>query len=94
MRISTIIVIGILILGPVASHGTKTTIPSLKLREHTLSQQSLSTNPLRENFEIAQVPLSNRCYTPYFWCYLPGYAPINSACWCASPNGPIGGVVR
>jgi hypothetical protein len=45
-------------------------------------------------FEIAQVPTSNRCFTPYFWCYLPGYAPIDTPCWCASPNGPVGGVVR
>jgi hypothetical protein len=45
-------------------------------------------------FEIAQASSSNRCFTPYFWCYLPGFAPINTPCWCASPNGPVAGVVR
>lgn len=26
--------------------------------------------------ELAQQPVSNRCLTPTFFCYLPGYAPI------------------
>jgi hypothetical protein len=48
---------------------------------------------LDDRLEIAQ-QFSNRCFTPYFWCYLPGTAPINTPCWCASPNGPVAGVVR
>lgn len=42
----------------------------------------------------AQSPVANQCLTPYFWCYMPGYAPVGASCWCASPNGPVGGVVR
>ena len=97
MRTTTIIATVILTLAAAASHGTRATIPSSKLPEQILIQQTPAANPLRETFEIAQqqgVPLSNRCFTPYFWCYLPGYAPVGSACWCASPNGPVGGVVR
>ena len=94
MRTTTIIATVILTLAAAASHGTRATIPSSELSEHTLIQQAPAANPLREGFEIAQVPVSNRCFTPYFWCYLPGYAPVGLSCWCASPNGPIGGVVR
>lgn len=48
---------------------------------------------LAGRLELAQA-YSNRCFTPYFWCYLPQYAPINAPCWCATPNGPVNGVVR
>jgi hypothetical protein len=37
---------------------------------------------------------SNRCYTPNFWCYLSGNAPVGARCWCATPYGPVAGVVR
>lgn len=94
MRATTIIAIVILTLGSAASHGTRATIPGSKFPEHTLIQQTPAANRLGESFEIAQVPVSNRCFTPYFWCYLPGYAPIGSSCWCPSPNGPVGGVVQ
>jgi len=47
---------------------------------------------LNDRFEVAQA-VSNRCLTPYFWCLLPGYFPVNSPCWCATPNGPVPGVV-
>jgi len=38
--------------------------------------------------------MSNRCLTPYFWCFLPQSVPVNTPCWCANPNGPVGGFVR
>jgi hypothetical protein len=94
MRITTITAIVILMLGPAASRGTRATISSSKLPEHTLIQQTPAANPLRESFEIALVQASNRCYTQYFWCYLPGYAPVGTSCWCPTPNGPVAGVVR
>jgi hypothetical protein len=47
---------------------------------------------VEDRLELAQ-QVSNRCLTPYFWCYLPGFAPIGASCWCASPNGPIAGRV-
>ncbi len=43
---------------------------------------------------LAQSGMSNICQTPYGACYLPGYAARGMQCWCASPQGPIGGVVR
>ena len=47
---------------------------------------------VEDRLEIAQ-QVSNRCLTPYFWCLLPGFAPIGTPCWCASPNGPVPGRV-
>jgi len=38
--------------------------------------------------------MSNICATPYGLCYMAQYGPIGSPCWCPSPYGPIGGVVR
>lgn len=37
-----------------------------------------------------QQPMS-RCLTPSGACWIPGYAPIGTACWCASPYGPVPG---
>jgi hypothetical protein len=86
----------VLMLGPTASHGTRAAIPSDKLPEHTNIEHTLAENSLGAGFEIAQAPppMSNRCFTPYFWCYMPGYGPVGAACWCPSPNGPVGGIVR
>ena len=42
----------------------------------------------------AQVYLSNRCFTPRFWCFMQQAAPINSQCWCGSPYGYVEGRVR
>jgi hypothetical protein len=47
----------------------------------------------RKPVQLAQY-VSNVCYTPVGWCYLPQYAPIGTPCWCASPYGPVGGYVR
>jgi hypothetical protein len=57
---------------------------------HTIQFRQSST---ADKFELAQ-QVSNRCATPYFYCILPGYAPIGTPCWCASPNGPVAGSVR
>jgi hypothetical protein len=38
--------------------------------------------------------VSNVCYTPVTYCFLPQYAPIGSPCWCATPYGPSYGYVR
>ena len=37
---------------------------------------------------------SNICVTPVVMCYLPGYAPSGSPCWCNTPYGPVNGRVR
>lgn len=42
----------------------------------------------------AQVPVSNRCFTPYFWCFIPHVVPVGTPCYCASPYGPVQGIVR
>lgn len=39
-------------------------------------------------------PVSNRCFTPAFWCVLPFAAPIGASCYCGTPYGPVNGVVR
>lgn len=57
-------------------------------------RSELNLDSLGDTFVLAQAPVSNRCFTPYFSCLLPGYAPLGTACWCATPNGPVAGVVR
>lgn len=42
---------------------------------------------------IAQPPVGNRCFTPQFWCWLPGYAYVRTPCYCATPYGPVAGMV-
>ena len=34
------------------------------------------------------------CATPYGWCQLPGVFQPGTQCYCATPQGPIYGVVR
>lgn len=55
-------------------------------------QEKLDARSAGVRIELAQ-QMSNRCLTPYFWCVLPVYAPVGTACWCASPNGPVAGRV-
>lgn len=61
--------------------------------EHTTQDYIPRHGSLDERLEVAQA-YSNRCFTAYLWCLLPGQFPVGSACWCASPNGPVPGVVR
>lgn len=42
----------------------------------------------------AQVPLSNRCFTPQFWCYIPQVGPVGTQCYCLTPGGPVYGYLR
>ena len=94
MRINTVIAIIILTCGLATSHGS---ISDMRGYRRTATREAIphlsKSDLLGEGFEIAQ-QTSNRCFTPYFWCFLPGWAPINTPCWCATPNGPVGGVVR
>lgn len=39
-------------------------------------------------------PTSNKCYTPQFWCLLPGYGPVGAPCYCNTPYGPVPGIIR
>ncbi len=36
---------------------------------------------------------SNMCVTPVVTCYLTVSAPPGTACWCATPTGPVSGKV-
>ena len=42
----------------------------------------------------AHQPMSNRCVTPQFWCWLPGYGPVGAPCFCPTPYGNVPGVIR
>jgi hypothetical protein len=98
-RTTTIIAIVMLISGLATPHSMSLKVPNKKLPERTFNQHASPTDPLGERFidpvshtfEVAQGPVSNRCFTPYFWCFLPGYAPVGAPCWCPTPNGPVGG---
>jgi hypothetical protein len=88
MRFSRIIASLILVSTFVAPDS----LPINPRRGHaSMRKLSLPLNSL-ENAEFAQ-QTSNRCLTPYFWCFLPGYGPVGAPCWCATPNGPVGGHV-
>jgi hypothetical protein len=93
MRLTTCIAIVGLICASAASH---TSVPgnvgNKQPVEHTSIQDISMGNRLTNRIELAQ-QASNQCLTPYFWCWLPGYAPIGSACWCATPQGPVAGRV-
>lgn len=63
-------------------------------RLHKLGAQPWKSQDfLQDRIETAQM-VSNRCVTPYFWCLLPQFVPVGTTCWCATPNGPVVGVVR
>lgn len=42
---------------------------------------------------VAQPSMSNRCFTPRFWCWMPVFAPIRSPCFCSTPYGNVQGIV-
>jgi len=54
---------------------------------------SLGNHSLSQRLEAAQ-QLSNRCVTSSGSCALDQSAPVGTPCWCATPNGPVSGVVR
>jgi hypothetical protein len=88
MRINEIIVL-IAVFGSFVSHSSKVNRGSGSLVEPRALQQSSIEEAI-----VNPIQASNRCFTPTFWCYLPGYAPVNARCWCATPNGPVAGIVR
>jgi hypothetical protein len=88
MRIKAAIVF-ILLSGSFVSHSSTVRQGSGSLMEPRAGQVSSVEDGIGN-----PIQLSNRCFTPTFWCYLPGNAPINARCWCATPNGPVAGVVR
>lgn len=47
-----------------------------------------------KNLLLAQTAVSNRCVTPHLTCLLPQSVAVGSACWCATPNGPVTGTVQ
>lgn len=67
--------------------------PAISGPERTSILELSSGKNLKLQAEPAAQQMSNRCLTPYFWCILPQYGPVGAPCWCASPNGPVGGRV-
>ena len=60
----------------------------------TLERNITSPDRLDDRLEIAQQQVSNKCVTPSVSCVLPESAPINTPCWCATPNGPVAGFIK
>ena len=83
-----LVVFGSVIAQPVARHdsGTEWLAGSTPIRKGKSFGGSA---------QFAQAPPpSNRCMTPNFYCFLSQYVPVGTPCWCATPYGPVGGVVR
>ncbi|HZR59073.1 MAG TPA: hypothetical protein VFA74_19555 [Terriglobales bacterium] len=87
MRIQIIMAVALLYgyAAPYKALGDFRLVPDYAIRHISTQKKPV------DSFVAQQV--SNRCLTPYFWCFLPGYAPVGTACWCASPNGPVAGYV-
>ena len=64
------------------------------LAGHIVVRDAPTRKGLEDRTQLAQAQGSNRCVTPVVICVLPVLAPVGSACWCATPYGPVGGVVR
>lgn len=86
MRLRRIIVASVLVLA--FASGSR---PVSSRPERTSIQEFWHGKSLGVRAEPAAQQLSNRCLTPYFWCYIPQYGPAGTPCWCASPNGPVAG---
>jgi hypothetical protein len=67
---------------------------TVRLGGHIPIRDAPTWKKFEDSTQTAQVPQSNRCVTPTFYCFLPRYAPVGVPCWCASPYGPVGGVVK
>lgn len=46
--------------------------------------------PPAPSYPTAQ--MTQICQTPYFWCVMNQFGPVNSPCWCASPIGAANGI--
>ena len=94
MRNVTIVAVLVLVCGYVVSHAAKRDNAAIeRLAGHT----PIRNIPIGKNFEAGALfaqNMSNRCVTPVVYCYLAQYAPVGTACWCATPNGPVGGTIR
>jgi hypothetical protein len=94
MRIMRVIALVILFCGVAMPRTSTRDIRAARwTAEHSSIRRIFGDDSLRDRIEVAQA-VSNVCYTPYFYCFLPGYAPVGTPCWCATPNGPVNGVVR
>ena len=94
MRIVAIMAIVLLTCGFVPPNNARRDDGAIRRTlAHTSVRPIPNIEPLDDRREFAQ-QVSNRCFTPYFWCFLPGYAPVGTGCWCATPNGPVAGVVQ
>jgi hypothetical protein len=96
MRITTLIAVVVMTCASANPHSP---IPDNRVNrvagrtlEHSCVRHISHRDSLDDGLEFAQA-LSNRCLTPYFWCFIPQYVPVGTPCWCATPNGPVGGVV-
>lgn len=85
MRIKIIAALIALTLGTISPHSaSRGDHPVERVRQTKISiDERLNDRP-----EIAQY-YSNRCFTPYFWCYLPGPAPVNLLAGALVPTGPL-----
>ena len=90
MRVASLFALVVLIPGAAVPRSSTADHDAVNLGDLHAAIQTISVG--QDLGEPIQV--SNRCFTPNFWCYLPGYAPVGANCWCATPNGPVYGVVR
>ena len=95
MRIAIAIAIVVLAGGSAAPHGSMLGTGAVRWRAEQAFISDISDgNRPGGHIQLAQQPYSNRCVTPYFTCVLPQPVPVGAACWCATPYGPVAGVVR
>lgn len=83
----------ILSCGLAAPHSTMGEPVTPRNGQRTYIRPSLENERFGQRLEAAQ-QLSNRCATPAGSCVLDQSAPVGTPCWCATPNGPVSGVVR
>jgi hypothetical protein len=65
------------------------------VRSDTLPHAKRSAQQVGAKRQVTkQGAVTNQCQATYLSCTLPGYAPIGTPCWCATPTGPVVGVVN
>ena len=94
MRVALVSALIVMVSGLTASRSTKPDNDLISLRDlHAPMQYRQSNDAIGARIQLAQ-QYDNRCFTPSFWCYLPQNYPVNIACWCATPYGPVQGIVK
>jgi len=94
MRIPTVIAIVALTFASAASHSSTPDRRAIATTpEHNVADPVSVENRFGDRIEIAQ-RYSNQCVTPRLSCVLPRSAPVGTACWCATPNGPVNGTIK